>query len=140
VNPYSAYRKADPFAGCTRIDLLLSLFDGALDRLDRAETAIRIGDGAAATILLSRAQLIIAELAAGVRLEGNEEMGTNLLRLYEFAVHELREAKPAGLANARNVLTTVREGFEAIRPEAARLERSGAIPPVDHTQMVLASV
>lgn len=139
MNPYRAYRRPEPSAGWTRIDLLLALYDGALDRLERADAALRAGDRNAAVTALAKAQLILAELAAGVRLDGNEETGTNLLRLYEFAAHQLREPRADGVAAARKVLATLREGFQAIRAEAADLERSGRLEAAARLQMVHAT-
>jgi hypothetical protein len=38
----------------------------------------------------------------------------------------------------RRILTTLREGFGAIRDQAAELEARGAIPPVDAARYVSA--
>src|SRR5689334_22453709 len=124
MNPYRAYRKPEPSTGWTRMDTLLALYDGALDRLNRAEAALRAGQELAALPLIAKAQLIVVELASGVRTEVNPEAGTNMLRLYEYAVNELRRPRVEGVQNARKVLLTLREGFEAVREEANRLERS----------------
>lgn len=140
MNAYRAYRRPEPSAAWTRIDLLLALYDGALERLQKAEAALRQGDEAAAVPLLVRAQLIVSGLASGVRSDGtNEEMAANMLRLYEYVTHELRQPRLAGIENARKVLATLREGFETIRGEAAELERSGRLQPADRLQMVHAS-
>jgi flagellar biosynthetic protein FliS len=136
MKPYAKYQRTEPSTGWTRIELLLALYDGALERLDRAEAALKAGNTNAATGLLSRIQLIVSELAAGVVLEGNEEAGTNMLRLYEYVTHELRSPRVEGIANARKVLRTLREGFEAIRGEANELERSGKLAPAEKLQMV----
>jgi flagellar biosynthetic protein FliS len=138
MNAYTKFtRPADPLAGLSRIDLLLALYDGALARLDKAAMALSNGDVPVATPYLAKAQLIVAELAAGVRVEVNEEVGANMLRLYEYVVNELRTPRPANVANAKKVLTTLREGFEAIREEANRLEREGQLVAADRMQMVL---
>ncbi len=134
-----AYRRSEPSTGWTRIDLLLALYDGAIDRLDQAKSAIHGGSLAAAVPLLSRTQLIVTELASGVRTDVNEEMGQNMLRLYEFVTHELRCPSLIGIANVRNVLATLREGFQSIRTEAAELERSGRLPSAERLQMVHAT-
>jgi flagellin-specific chaperone FliS len=140
VNLHNAYRRPEPSTGWTRIDLLLALYDGAIERLDRAEAALRGGDHPGAIALLARVQLIVAELASGVRLEPNADMGANMLRLYEFVTNELREAGGGRIANARRVLQTLREGFQAIRSEAADLERSGRLAAAERIQMVHATV
>lgn len=134
-----AYRPGDTAAGWSRIDLLLSLFDAALDRLDRIELLRSDGDLAAIPTHLTRVQYIIGHLVAGVRVDINKEQGINMLRLYEYCLHELRRPDGAGAANARRILATLRDGFDAIREEARTLERSGQVPSVDQTRIVLAS-
>jgi flagellin-specific chaperone FliS len=139
MNPYRAYRKPEPSTGWTRMDTLLALYDGALDRLNRAEAALRAGQELAALPLLAKAQLIVVELASGVRTEVNPEAGTNMLRLYEYVAHELRRPKLEGVQNARKVLLTLRDGFEAVRDEANQLERSGQLPAAEQLQLVAAT-
>jgi flagellar biosynthetic protein FliS len=134
MNPYA---KADPYAGLSRIDVLLALYDGALARLDKAAMALSNGDVPVATPYIAKAQLIVAELAAGVRVEVDEQMGTNMLRLYEYVVNELRTPRPANVANAKKVLGILREGFEAIRDEANQLEKSGELVAAARMQMLI---
>ena len=138
LNAYQKYRKDEP-TGWTRIDLLLALYDKALERLDRAEAALRAGDPETALPQLAKTQLIVTELAAGVRVDVNPEANTNMLRLYEYAAHELARATPEAIDNARKVLRTLREGFEAVRAEANELERTGRLPSADQIQMVHAT-
>jgi flagellar protein FliS len=138
VLAYQKYRKDEP-TGWTRIDLLLALYDKSLERLDRAEAALRANDSATAIPQLAKTQLIVTELASGVRVEVNPEANTNMLRLYEYVAHELAKATFDGIENARKVMRTLREGFEAIRAEANELERTGRLPSADQLQMVLAT-
>lgn len=137
MNPYQKYAQTQQVAGLSRIDLLLALYDGALTRLGKAEMALTNGDVPVATPYLCKAQLIVTELAAGVRLDVDEQMGTNMLRLYEFVVHELKTPRLENVRNAKKILTTLREGFEGIREEANRLEKSGQLVAADRMQMVL---
>lgn len=136
MNLYQKYRRQEEVANWTRIDLLLALYDKAIERLNKAEAAIRARDAATATPQIAKTQLIINELASGVRIDVNPEMNTNILRLYEFATTELSHSSVEGIANARKVLQTLREGFESIRAEANEMERTGKIPSLDQLQMV----
>lgn len=138
MNPYQAYRRQEQAPGMTRIDLVLALYDKALERLDRAEAALGAGDRPTAVGQLAKVQLTVGELAAGVRLEANPDAGVNMLRLYEYVAHELREPGVEGIRAARKVLRTLREGFEAVREEANALERSGKLGALEHEQMVFA--
>ena len=136
---YAAYRRTEePQPTWTRIEMILALYDGALTRLDKAEVALQAGETTTAVGLIARTQLIVSALASGVREDINPEQATNILRLYEYAVYELREPRLAGIANARKVLRTLREGFEAIRDEANELERSGKIPSAEGGRLVQA--
>lgn len=136
MNAYQSYQRAEPSAGWTRIDMLLALYDGALERLGRAETALKANDRYTAVTALTRTQLILSELAAGVRMENNETVGPNILRLYEFASNELRTPRIEGIANARKVLNTLREGFESVRVDAVEMERSGQLRKAENLHMV----
>jgi flagellar secretion chaperone FliS len=136
MNPYQKYRRREEAADWTRMDLFLALYDKALERLDRAEAALRAGDPATAIPQMARTQLIVNELASGVQVEVNPEVNTNILRLYEYVVTELSQPRVEGVANARKVLRTLREGFEAVRAEANELERTGKVPALDQLKMV----
>jgi flagellin-specific chaperone FliS len=139
MNPYQKYRRQDEATGWTRMDLLLALFAKALERLDRAENLLSTGDPIGATSQLAKTQLLVMALASGVNPEVNPEAGANMLRLYEFVGNELRQVRVESIANARKILRTLREGFEAVRDEANELERTGRIPSADQFQMVHAS-
>ncbi|MCS6867082.1 MAG: flagellar protein FliS [Gemmataceae bacterium] len=139
MNPYLKYRQREEPIGWTRIDLLLALYDKALERLDRAETALKAGQTTIATSELAKTQLILTALVSGVRPEVNPDYAGNILRLYEYVSNELRFVKYENIMNARKILRTLREGFDSIRDEANRLERSGQIPAAEEIQMVLAT-
>ncbi len=138
MNAYLAYRKREEPAGWTRIDLLLALYDKAIERLDLAANALKSGDSWTALPQLAKTQLIVSELASGVRLDVDEERGTNMIRLYEFVANELSHPSLQGIASARSVLQILREGFEAVREEANALERSGIFSAADSLRMMQA--
>lgn len=139
MNVYQKYSQADPLTGMTRIEVLLATFDGALSRLDKAAKALTNGDVPVATPYVAKAQLLVSALASGVRVDVDEENGTNMLRLYEFVVHELTTPRLQNVQNAVKILSILREGFEAIKDEAIRLEKSGELVASNRLQMVLAT-
>lgn len=139
MNPYLAYRRPEPSSGWTRIDLLLALYDGAIERLDKAEAALARGDRPAALTLLAKTQLIVAGMATGVRAEVDPDGCANVLRLYEFVVRELVKATAEAVRDARKILCTLREGFQAIRAEAVEMERSGRLQSAERLQLVHAT-
>jgi flagellar biosynthetic protein FliS len=135
MNPYAAYQQKAKVAS-TRIDLLLALYDGAIERIGQARAALQQGDRLQAWSRVAWTQLIVAEIANGIRLDANPEIGANILRLTEYVAHQLTHPDEENLTAAQNVLTTLRDGFAAIRAEAIQLERAGQIPPVDAVQTI----
>jgi flagellar protein FliS len=129
MNPHIAY-KQQYSVSITRIDQVLALYDGAIDRLEQACAALEGADAKTALRHRVRAQLLVGGLASCLDLSRGE-LPINLLRLYEFAADSIREGTLEKLRGAINVLRILREGFQKIQPELARLERTGAIPGAD---------
>jgi flagellar protein FliS len=130
MDPHAIYKQASvPTA--TRIDLLLAMYDGAIERIAEAMNCLNEGNKRKAVPHLVRAELIVASLASGVRTNIAPEMSVNMLRLYEFVVYKLSQVELSALSSALKVLNNLREGFEKIRPEARELERTGKIPSIE---------
>ena len=129
MNPYAKYLQQQPAPCWMRIDMLLALFDGAIERCEQLEAALERQDRQAVQPLLNKTRMIVCGLASGVVADG-DPVTTNILRLYEDVLHALGQG---GIEDMRTltVLRTLREGFQKVRPEAVALERSGAIPPID---------
>jgi flagellar secretion chaperone FliS len=137
MNPYAAYRQQET-VGWTRIDMLLALYDGAIERLEKARLATEQKQDAIAREQTLKAQLIVGELALGLRPVGGESL-ENFQRLYEFVLYCLNLGTPEKLEAALRVLRILREGFEGIRAEALRLERTGQIPSIDAVRSLQAT-
>lgn len=136
MNPYARYQQQTS-PSWTRIDMLLALYDGAIERCEQARAALEARNPEAAALLLSKARLIVTGLASGVIADG-DPVTADMLRLYEFVLHALSQGRSEDVQGALAVLGTLREGFQQIRPEAVALERSGAIPPVGSVSTVRA--
>jgi flagellin-specific chaperone FliS len=120
-----------------RIDIILLAYRKSLEWLEQARHAIADGERERATPLLSRTQLVISSLAAGLA-GAADDVSLNFLRLYEFAANAIAKAEVVDIDAARSVLRTLMEGFEAAREQAIALEAQGTIPPLgrDHTLQV----
>ena len=129
MNPYRAYQQQTGF-GMSRIDMLLALYDGALERLGQACYLLGKGELREAQPLLARVQVLVGGLASGVDASGGT-IPQNLLRLYEFVVHCCQAGNLDKVEAALRVMRTLQEGMQAIRPEAMQLERDGQIPALD---------
>jgi flagellar secretion chaperone FliS len=136
MNPYQIYQHQKA-TGWTRIDMLLALYDGAIERLEQAQEALARDDEAAASPLLLRAERIVLELLAGLDLTYGE-VPRNLQRLYVHVIRSISSGTARQRAGALEVLRTLREALWEIRPEALALERSGAIPAINSSQSLQA--
>jgi flagellar secretion chaperone FliS len=134
VNPYVRYKQQTTPAW-TRIDMLLALFDGGIERCEKGLAALERQDSRTAKHFLVKARLIVLGLASGVVPDG-DPVTTTMLRLYEYAQHALGQGSAEDVRGALNVLRILREGFQKIRTEAVDLERRGLIPPINSTSTV----
>jgi flagellar protein FliS len=114
-----------------RIDLLLTLFEGTMQKLEQTRAALARNDRAAAQPLLRRAQMLVGGLAAGV-VPDSGEVADNCLRLYEFSLNRLGSGTLDAVEDVLRVLRPLHESFQTIRDEAVQLERAGEIPVVSN--------
>lgn len=138
MNPYQSKRQPAAVAA-TRIELLLALYDGAISRMNQAIDLMRGGERFQAVTLISKTQLIVTALAAGVKIEVDPEMGANYLRLYEFVTHLLTKPEIKRIQEALKIIETLREGFESIREEAIAMERRGEFVSTDRLKALYAT-
>ena len=136
MNPHDAYQQSRA-SSWTRIDMLLALYDGAIDRLSQARTAMEQKDYQTATSLLLRVQRIVSELIGGLDAR-DEQLAGNLHRLYTYVLELVTRRTPEDASAAIDLLTTLREGWESVSEEARKLERQGVIPPAESTRLVQA--
>lgn len=129
MNPYRAYQQ-QAYAAWTRIDMLLALYDGAIEKLREAEAALKRRDLAAAKPLLGKARLILAGMISAVDASQGD-MARQFLRLYEFVNHSLQQGRLKDIEGSLKVLETLREGLQEVRPQAVEMERSGQLPSAD---------
>ncbi len=124
------------FSGCTRIDLLLTLYEKAIIGIRAAEEAQKTNQQNTFWQKLIDAQKCILVIHGGLKTD-ESEVAFNINRLLHFAMNRLWENK---FDDACNVLESIRKGFESIRGEATLLEKEGVIPPLEFTCELNASV
>jgi flagellin-specific chaperone FliS len=129
MNPYQAYRQRQA-DGWTRIDRLLALFDGLLDRAERALGLLHHGDGSAARSVLVNARVLLDGLTAGVVPDGGEA-AADLLRHHEFIGHRLSAGRAEHIEATLPVLRNLRQGFLAIRSQALSPDGHGEGPALE---------
>lgn len=138
MNPYAKYQEQT--SPCwTRIDMLLALYDGAIERGEQALAALVQPASGDARPLIRKTRTIVMGLVSGIIPDG-DPVTTNILRLLEYVLHALEQEKIEDVRGALTVLQTLREGFQQIREEAAALERSGALAAIGDAPAVRALV
>jgi len=131
---YGTYR-ANQLRNWTRIEMLLALYDAAIDRIEQAQQAFSQQRPTEARRLLLRAERIVVELLAGLAADGSE-LTSNLRKLYLYVLDALARETEHDMEAAAHVLRTLKEGWERIAPEAIEKERRGEIPPVADTKQI----
>lgn len=110
----SAYRR-QAVETAKPIDLVVMLYDGILQSLDRAKEAIEARNLEEQNHHLLRAQRILSELSAGIDLDKGGEIGSNLMSIYAFCMARLIEAnlqdKVEPVLQARRVLAPLRDAW-----------------------------
>lgn len=119
----------------TRIEMLIEVYQFAIDQLVAANELIQQGDETMVDGLLLRAVNAIHAIYSGVDV--NDEIGFNVARLCHFVTVRIQERK---LDDAIMVLQNLKSGFEGIKAEANQLEANGIIPAIDRVQEVQVSI
>jgi flagellin-specific chaperone FliS len=123
----------------TRVDLILSLYRKALAEMDHAVSLLQQHNAEAALPFLTKARLIVSGMGAGIA-DSTDESAENFQRLYEFVSFKLTQGKLENVIDARKIMHTLLEAFEAVRSQALTLESEGKIAPMDETYHVHLSI
>jgi flagellin-specific chaperone FliS len=126
-----AYKKQNVFSGWTRIDLLLQLYDRAVEKVTDTKSAMESGDNDGYVQSFVDSQKTILAIHSGLKAD-EHDVAFNVARLLHFVLQSLAEKK---FDDAIKVLSELRDGFNAIHIEANELEASGQIPPMDPVDM-----
>ena len=120
----NAYDHAQAFGGWSRIDLLLAIYEKAIDGLTMASEALKAEnkDDYAAHVL--GAQKAILAIHAGLKPD-EYEVAFNVARLLHFVLSCIENKE---FDDAIKIMSELFAGFQAIHDEATSLELSGQIP------------
>jgi len=129
-----AYKRNSLQAGWTRIDLLLQIYDRAINAIDASKIANDSHDKVAFSRHYIDAQKAMLAIHSGLKAD-EDEVAFNVARLLHFALVSI-EAKD--FESASKTLRDLRAGFAAVADEVNQLEREGKIPaiPADDTYRV----
>ena len=119
VNPYSKYIKqyqTNNITTATPEKLMIMLFDGAIQFLQKAKTAIEEKNLKERSVNLESARKIIRELMRTIDLENGNDVSKSLFRLYNKMAMKLIKAnvsRNSGLVEeVLQDLTNIRWGFQ----------------------------
>lgn len=103
------------------------LFEGCIRFLKLAKVAINNKDFEKKSTYISKAEAIIASLAATVDTSVNEELGNNLINLYDFCLESLLaasvEMNVEKIDAVEKIITEIKIGWDQIpQEEVARSE------------------
>lgn len=127
--PHYAYSQSTA-ASWTRIDLLLTVYEIGIETARRAREAATAADQTELTRLQLKMQQVVIAILDGLDTE-RREMTEPIQRLCLFMLERIQQGAPSDWDAVLRVLSPLREGFSAIREQAAELEARGEIPPVD---------
>ena len=115
----NAYTKTKVNTSATPLELVIMLYDGAIEYLQRAVYHIEQGSIQGKIESLSRARAIIEELLASLNTDIGGEVADNLQSLYLFMLMELTKANAkndaAKIEEVTSLLIELRSAWRSIR-------------------------
>ncbi|WP_175517389.1 flagellar protein FliS [Planctomicrobium piriforme] len=126
MHPHLAYRRSAQSAW-TRIDMLLAIYNAAIESMDSGIDLLNRHDSQAYPSAQLRTSQLLLLLLDGIDPD-SAEVSARIRDLCIFCFSQISTPSIENWTNAREVLATLRDGFEAIRAEGVRLEAEGVIP------------
>ncbi len=115
----NAYTKTKVNTSATPLDLVIMLYDGAIEYLQKAVYYINDGNIQRKIEYLSRARAIIEELLSSLNTEIGGDVADNLQSLYLYMLIELTKANAenniAKIEEVEKLLIELRSAWRAIR-------------------------
>ncbi|WP_182868219.1 flagellar protein FliS [Rhodopirellula sp. JC639] len=123
------YQRTSIKRGWTRVDMLLMLYDRAIESIEACEIATEAGDPA----LLAKHELAmrktIMTIHAGLKPD-EDEVAFNIARLLHFVMIRFDEKD---FGTCIKLLRQIRDGFAQVADQANEMERQGVIPALPET-------
>ncbi|QEF98841.1 hypothetical protein Mal15_28980 [Stieleria maiorica] len=118
------YQRTSIKRGWTRVDMLLMLYDRAIESIEACEIAADAGDPALFCKHELAMRKTIMAIHAGLKPD-EDEVAFNIARLLHFVMIRFDEKD---FANCIKLLSQIRDGFAQVADQANEMERQGEIP------------
>jgi hypothetical protein len=128
INSYHSYSIQNQLNGWTRVDMLIAIYNRTIVAIQSMAAAENSDPRSFGGHYLDVQKCLLA-IHAGLKPE-EEETAFNVARLIHYVSVLLQRRD---YSNAVRILETLRDGFEAVREDATRLELEGKIPPLELT-------
>jgi len=116
-----SYQKTETF-GKSPLELLLMVYDGAIQAISDAESAFRDGDRDTGRDKIERARKFITHLYTTLDNERGGEVAMQLGHLYVFIIERLQVAQASGdsdaLVDLQAILDNLRSGWKGVAQSA----------------------
>lgn len=130
-NPYAAHIEASVLTA-EPVELVRTLYRGALDAVGEARACMAAGDAAGRSAAVSKAVNILRELAFSLNPASEPGMARNLLELYDYMQRRLLaahlERSEAPLAEVARLLATLAEAWDQVdvrpAPESSLMQQA----------------
>jgi len=109
--------------------MLLALYTSTIEHLDAGIDLLNRHDLASDPALQLKVSEHLLMLVDGIDSETSDVAG-RIRDLCVFCLGQIAQPDVQSWVSARNVLVTLREGFESVRDEGIQLEAAGSIPPL----------
>ncbi len=125
LSQYNAVNKQTGVEGKNSHELILMLYDGAIDNLVKAKGCMQRKDFSAKGETLGKAITILGGLQSFLDMEKGGDVSKNLDALYDYCVRRLYEATKQNdegmIDEVVGLIREVRAGWDGIKDEAAKI-------------------
>jgi flagellin-specific chaperone FliS len=126
MDQLKAYQRKSLSGEWTRVDLIVMLYDRAIESIESCEIAFEVGDNAAFLKHEIATRKTLIAIHAGLKPD-ECEIAHNIARLLHFVLVSFDQKQ---FATSKQILGTIRDGFSQIADEANEMEHSGIIQPM----------
>lgn len=117
-----AYQKHETL-GKSQLDLLLMVYDGAIEAMQEAESAFEANERERGRDKVARAKKFVTHLYTTLDMEKGGEVAKRLSMLYVFVIEKLQAVEATAdvetLGDLRAILSNVKAGWTGVREQAA---------------------